>query len=228
MLLSSQPSYQLARKGREREFINNQAHLHSTTQLFRSSAVCSLILMFLITQRWERGTETTAVGIIIIDVLSSPLPKNKLDSGINFLFQFLESFHLLFFHFLFRRTNTMIEIITTRFHEAYTWILPPEQHVSHGSFMREQQHMFSKYKRMNGNSHKTPLLDGDKSIHVINIWFLSPLCHFPFCLLASLHLHSRSGVEQTHYCGNGRQAKLAQINFHSSLNSLSVFRNFLP
>lgn len=130
--------------------------------------------------------------------------------------------------FLFRRTNTMIEIITTRFHEAYTWILPPEQHVSHGSFTKEQQRMFSKYKQMNGNSHKTPLLDGDKSIHVIKIWFLSPLCHFPFCLLASLHLYSRSGVEQTHYCGNGRQAKLAQINFHSSLNSLSVFRNFLP
>lgn len=82
--------------------------------------------------------------------------------------------------FLFRRTNTMIEIITTRFHEAYTWILPPEQHVSHGSFTKEQQRMFSKYKQMNGNSHKTPLLDGDKSIHVIKIWFLSPLCHFPF------------------------------------------------
>lgn len=84
------------------------------------------------------------------------------------------NFYFKFLYFLFHRTNTMIEIITTRFHEAYTWILPPEQHVNHGNFIKEhqhqqQQHTFSSYKRLNGNSHKAPLLDGDKSTHVINI-----------------------------------------------------------
>lgn len=126
----------------------------------------------------------------------------------------------LYSYFLFHRTNTMIEIITTRFHEAYTWILPPEQHVGHGNFMKEQQqHMFSSYKRLNGNSHKTPLLDGDKSTLVINIWFYS-LHHFLSILCSSV----TSSLRQAHSAfrmsrKRTETRKLARINFHNSLNT---------
>jgi hypothetical protein len=62
----------------------------------------------------------------------------------------------------------MIEIITTRFHEAYTWILPPEQHGRHGQNFMKEQHIAS-IKRFNEVPRRRfPLMEEEKGTHVIN------------------------------------------------------------
>lgn len=61
----------------------------------------------------------------------------------------------------------MIEIITTRFHEAYTWILPTEQHGRQQNFMKEQH--IASIKRFNEVPRRRfSLVDGEKGTHVIN------------------------------------------------------------
>lgn len=60
----------------------------------------------------------------------------------------------------------MIDIITTRFREAYTWIIPPEheKHQSH-SFRREQS--ITSIKRYNNERRKMFSLDEEvKETHV--------------------------------------------------------------
>jgi hypothetical protein len=63
----------------------------------------------------------------------------------------------------------MIEIITTRFHEAYTWILPTE-HGRQQNYMKEQRS--ASIKRFNDAPRRSyTLLDGEKGIHVIDFEF---------------------------------------------------------
>lgn len=59
---------------------------------------------------------------------------------------------LITLFYLISRTSTMIDIITTRFREAYTWIIPPEhERLQTGNYRRE--HMLS-MKRFSDELHR--------------------------------------------------------------------------
>jgi hypothetical protein len=74
----------------------------------------------------------------------------------------------------------MIEIITTRFHEAYTWIIPPEQHGRQQNFMKEQH--TASIKRFNeAPRRRFPLIEGEKGTHVINFCLALSFFHLAAC-----------------------------------------------
>lgn len=86
------------------------------------------------------------------------------------------------------RTSTMIDIITTRFREAYTWIIPPE-HEKHqsGSFRREQS--ITSMRRYNNERRKMFSLDEEvKETHVSNYLCSHSIRHSSMKRLSWLYL----------------------------------------
>lgn len=118
------------------------------------------------------------------------------------------------FHFY--RTSTMIDIITTRFREAYTWVVPTERE-------RLQSRPFKKER----NSSMKKLSDElQKNENYVNISFL---ISFVICVLLSINGPNLFFTHLDERCQSGDSEELCKFSFTIAWADLSgLFKKFGP